>query len=176
MIIHVTSIKFPDKFCSAVQISMNSEAYSRKLNFNHSEDTMMKDFAGSQDDLHKKPVLPLNSSSLFCPATEIEYRNLSYTVKKKNLLSSCYGHAEKTILYPFSGKFMAGEFWALMGPSGSGKSSFLNILTARVPISKIDGSVMVNGFRLNSQLAKRFGYVMQDDVLHETLTVREVSF
>ena len=61
-----------------------------------------------------------------------------------------------------------------LGPSGSGKSTFLNILAYRVPVKHVRGTVAINSQPLTKEVSKHFGYVMQDDVLHENLTVREV--
>ena len=34
--------------------------------------------------------------------------------------------------------------------------------------------MFVNGLEITKEISRKFGYVMQDDVLHENLTVREV--
>jgi ABC-type multidrug transport system ATPase subunit len=62
----------------------------------------------------------------------------------------------------------------VLGPSGSGKTTFLNILAHRVSEKHTNGAVTVNDEVLTKEISKEFGYVMQDDVLHENLTVREV--
>lgn len=84
---------------------------------------------------------------------------------------------DKVILQPLTGCMRPGELWAIMGPSGSGKSTFLNILANRINRkSFVRGKVCINGVELAPAVSKRFGYVMQDDVLYENLTVREVCF
>ena len=66
-----------------------------------------------------------------------------------------------------------GELVAIIGPSGCGKSTLLNILNGCVRPSR--GAVLVENFDLHStpELATTIGYVPQDDLLHEELTVYE---
>lgn len=66
---------------------------------------------------------------------------------------------------------------AILGPSGSGKTSLLNVLSGKIKSTKIcnlEGEVLANGKAFTkSNLANFSGYVMQNDILLETLTVRE---
>jgi len=70
---------------------------------------------------------------------------------------------------------------AIMGPTGSGKTSLLNILANRMPVVKgasLRGELLVNGEHVAStQWSRRFArlsaYVMQEDVMNAFLTVRE---
>ena len=59
---------------------------------------------------------------------------------------------------------------------GSGKTTLLNYLSGKDPSSNLDkqGDVLVNGVdRSKIDFAKYVGYVQQEDVLLQTLTVRE---
>ena len=61
-----------------------------------------------------------------------------------------------------------------MGASGSGKTTFLNILACRLPSQQVKGSVTVNGQPYSYENFGDFAnYVMQHDILIQTLTVRE---
>ena len=67
-----------------------------------------------------------------------------------------------------------GKLTAVMGASGSGKSSLLDILAHRSKIGSVNGSVLVNGRpATSSQVRWISGYVDQEDTLMETLTVYE---
>ncbi|KDD73900.1 hypothetical protein H632_c1747p0 [Helicosporidium sp. ATCC 50920] len=69
---------------------------------------------------------------------------------------------------------LPGEVVALMGPSGSGKTSLLSIAGGRAQRSmRIQGDVTFNGAPMTKSLKRRLGYVMQDDLLYESLTVFE---
>jgi ABC-type multidrug transport system ATPase subunit len=59
-----------------------------------------------------------------------------------------------------------------MGASGAGKTTLLNILACRVD-HKSEGKLYANNVEYNYQMFGDFAnYVMQHDVLMETLTVR----
>ena len=72
---------------------------------------------------------------------------------------------QKQVLNKISGEFKACELTAVMGPSGSGKSSLLNILSGYV---KSNTSGMLD-IKDNSKRT----YIMQEENLHKLLTVRE---
>ena len=67
---------------------------------------------------------------------------------------------------------------AILGPSGSGETSLLNVLgqrTATSPGSYAEGSVRINGAEIHKgDFSKVGAYVQQDDILCEVQTPREV--
>ncbi|CAD5229599.1 unnamed protein product [Bursaphelenchus okinawaensis] len=73
------------------------------------------------------------------------------------------------------GRSRAGEVLALMGSSGAGKTSLLNILTQRnLSTVRVEGDVRVNGVKVGKeQLRKMSAYVQQDDLFIGTMTVME---
>ena len=67
---------------------------------------------------------------------------------------------------------------ALMGPSGSGKSSLLNVLTGRALLyGEVSGRLFANGELIpegiEAKCKNATGFVPQDDVMHTNLTVYE---
>jgi len=82
----------------------------------------------------------------------------------------------KVILKRISGYCKPGMTLAIMGSSGAGKTSLLNVLAGRTD-GIVRGDIFVNGRKLTENHRKFFkhisGYVMQDDVLLSNLTVRE---
>ena len=69
----------------------------------------------------------------------------------------------------------AGEMVALMGPSGAGKTSLLDVLSGKRRPS--EGQVLINNIPLHDHIAETkhlIGFVPQDDVMHRDLTVFEV--
>lgn len=66
---------------------------------------------------------------------------------------------------------------AIMGPTGSGKTSLLNVLANRcttVKNSSLTGTLTANGTSYNTKaFARLSSYVMQDDAMFAALTVKE---
>ncbi|NXJ69342.1 ABCG2 protein, partial [Rostratula benghalensis] len=62
---------------------------------------------------------------------------------------------------------------AILGPTGSGKSSLLDILAARKDPHGLSGDILINGVPQPANFKCTSGYVVQDDVVMGTLTVRE---
>jgi ABC-type multidrug transport system ATPase subunit len=73
---------------------------------------------------------------------------------------------------PFSFSEESGQMIGIMGGSGVGKSTLLNLLNGNLKPAK--GKVLINGYDLNSDrtiLGGIIGYIPQDDLLIEELTV-----
>lgn len=79
---------------------------------------------------------------------------------------------KKHILHNLTGTFEPG-LNAILGPTGSGKSSLLDILADRKSHRGIKGKILIDGQRRRSGYKHHVGYVAQDDIVSGTLTVRE---
>jgi ABC-type multidrug transport system ATPase subunit len=78
------------------------------------------------------------------------------------------------ILFNSKGIVRPGEVLGLMGPSGSGKTSLISILGGRKPPGMtVTGDILFNGSPLSRSLKSNIGYVLQDDLLFDSLTVYE---
>jgi ABC-type bacteriocin/lantibiotic exporter with double-glycine peptidase domain len=82
------------------------------------------------------------------------------------------------LLHDISLAVHPGEMVAIVGGSGTGKSTLMNVLSGTIPAT--GGLVLANGYHL-SQIPGRYrrtiGYVPQDDILHQDLTVeRTLSY
>ncbi|KAJ5266816.1 hypothetical protein N7478_009624 [Penicillium angulare] len=79
----------------------------------------------------------------------------------------------KRILDGVSAEMSSGSLTAIIGSSGSGKTSLLNLMAGRMSLSKanVSGSTTFNGHTNIDSV--RSAYVVQEDVLIPTLTVRE---
>jgi ABC-type multidrug transport system ATPase subunit len=85
-----------------------------------------------------------------------------------------YSVGEKLILYNITGIVEPGEMMAIMGASGAGKTSFLDILARRNKTGNVNGTFYVNGKSIGDrEFRKVVGYVDQEDTLMPTLTVFE---
>ncbi|XP_071829137.1 broad substrate specificity ATP-binding cassette transporter ABCG2-like isoform X2 [Apostichopus japonicus] len=79
---------------------------------------------------------------------------------------------KKHILKGINGVFGQGMN-AILGPTGSGKTSLLDVLAARKEPKGLAGQVLIDGKPLPKNFRLISGYVVQDDVIMGTLTVRE---
>ncbi|OSX64901.1 hypothetical protein POSPLADRAFT_1064969 [Postia placenta MAD-698-R-SB12] len=83
---------------------------------------------------------------------------------------------QRVILDNVSGRVSPGEMMAIMGPSGAGKTTLIEILTGKSKSGHTTGSVSFlpySAHRGSSNEAPRVGFVPQQDILPHTLSVRE---
>ena len=95
---------------------------------------------------------------------EIQVNDLVKTVRVKK--------KEFNILDYISTTIYAGEFVAIIGGSGAGKTTFMNSISGYDSISA--GNVQINGVDLNDNydiIKKIIGYVPQQDIVYDNLTL-----
>jgi ATP-binding cassette subfamily G (WHITE) protein 2 len=106
----------------------------------------------------------------------ISFNSLNYSIYSKKcfncFLSSCLKNKQKQILYNLNGIFKPGMN-AILGPTGSGKSTLLDILANRKNRQGLTGEILLDGQTYRQDFNSRIGYVVQNDILSETLTVKE---
>ena len=87
------------------------------------------------------------------------------------------GADAKRILNKITLEIPSGESLAIMGPSGAGKTTFLDLLAAREKSGVVTGGVLVDGEAVTGSLRDMYkdiiGYVSQEDTLIPSLTVLE---
>lgn len=92
----------------------------------------------------------------------LQFENVSYALNGKQILSSVQGIA------------LPGQLMAIMGASGAGKTTFLDILARKNKRGNVEGNFYVNGEKvLDSEYRSVIGFVDQDDTMLPTLTVHE---
>uniref|UniRef100_A0A7N6BQ68 ABC transporter domain-containing protein n=1 Tax=Anabas testudineus TaxID=64144 RepID=A0A7N6BQ68_ANATE len=102
----------------------------------------------------------------------VSFHSIYYKVKQGGSCFSCKKAATKDILIDLNGIMKPG-LNAIMGATGSGKSSFLDVLAARKDPAGLTGEVLIDGAPQPPNFKCLSGYVVQDDVVMGTLTVRE---
>ncbi|TPX72646.1 hypothetical protein SpCBS45565_g00404 [Spizellomyces sp. 'palustris'] len=96
--------------------------------------------------------------------------NLQINFKFENLGLKLKGG--KTVLDGVNGEIKAGRLTAIMGPSGAGKTTFMNVLMGKV--SRTHGKLHINNREAEMHTYKKIiGYVPQEDIMLRELTVRE---
>lgn len=92
----------------------------------------------------------------------LTFENVSYYLKGKQILSSITG-----AVHP-------GELLAIMGASGAGKTTFLDILARKNKIGVTGGDFYLNGEKVrDDEFRSVIGFVDQEDTMLPTLTVHE---
>ncbi|XP_065544847.1 broad substrate specificity ATP-binding cassette transporter ABCG2 isoform X2 [Lathamus discolor] len=102
----------------------------------------------------------------------LTFHNISYHVKMKTGFLCYQKTADKEVLRDVNGIMRPG-LNAILGPTGSGKTSLLDILAARKNPEGLSGDILINGAPQPANFKCTSGYVVQDDVVMGTLTVRE---
>lgn len=122
-----------------------------------SSNTLEKTNVNSEDKL--KIFKNLKSRDVFV------WKDVNYVVK--------YDGGDRKLLDSVSGYCIPGTLTALMGESGAGKTTLLNTLAQRIDVGVVTGDMLVNGKPLDLSFRRRTGYVQQQDIHVELLTVRE---
>lgn len=123
---------------------------------------MMSDESPSNSKMPSKFQMSLSTRKV---AQDLKWMNVDFKVKDKQILKDCWGHVP------------SGSICAIMGGSGAGKSSLLNVLAGRsapAPGTSITGRVNVSGKDINPVTYRQnIAYVMQEEALLATATPRE---
>lgn len=92
----------------------------------------------------------------------LQFDSVSYHLNGKQILSGVQGIA------------LPGQIMAIMGASGAGKTTFLDILARKNKRGVTEGNFYVNGEKvLDNEYRSVIGFVDQDDTMLPTLTVHE---
>ncbi len=95
------------------------------------------------------------------PAT-LHFSDISYTLNGRSIIEGV------------TGSVRPGQVLAIMGASGAGKSTFLDILARKRKRGVVGGSTLVNGREVSdADFRNVIGFVDQEDTLMSTLTVYE---
>ncbi|XP_077867359.1 broad substrate specificity ATP-binding cassette transporter ABCG2-like [Saccoglossus kowalevskii] len=129
------------------------------LNGADAEDTVQKSYGSNG---------PTRFGSGRLHGATVSFHDITY-----NVVTKIDGKkTNKDILHNVSGVFSPGVN-AILGPTGSGKTSLLDILAGRKDPRGLSGQVLIDGQRQPLNFKCMSGYVVQDDVVMGTLTVRE---
>ncbi|NXA08049.1 ABCG2 protein, partial [Sapayoa aenigma] len=102
----------------------------------------------------------------------VSFHNIQYSIKQSSGFLCKRKTVEKKILHNVYGIMKPG-LNAILGPTGSGKSSLLDVLAARKDPAGLSGEVLIDGIPQPPNFKCISGYVVQDDVVMGTMTVRE---
>lgn len=112
----------------------------------------------------KVPDYRFRGMRLKMPAIRVGFDNVGVKLKSNG----------RCILQGVTGEFRPKRVAAIMGPSGAGKTTFMNALCGRAYYGTTSGEIRINGHVSSiAEIKQLRGFVPQDDIVHEHLTVRE---
>ncbi|PWY72123.1 hypothetical protein BO94DRAFT_476102 [Aspergillus sclerotioniger CBS 115572] len=119
--------------------------------------TSEKQRIGDEDPDHTGAIV--RQTSIF------HWQDVCYDVKVKGQPRQILDHVD--------GWVKPGTLTALMGVTGAGKTSLLDVLANRVTMGVVTGEMLVDGRMRDDSFQRKTGYVQQQDLHLETTTVRE---
>uniref|UniRef100_A0A3Q2UL68 Broad substrate specificity ATP-binding cassette transporter ABCG2 n=1 Tax=Fundulus heteroclitus TaxID=8078 RepID=A0A3Q2UL68_FUNHE len=126
---------------------------------------------GTNGTSQPKTSTDLNRTKRACGST-VSFHNIQYNVHTRSGFFCKAKRSPKEILMDLNGIMRPG-LNAILGPTGSGKSSFLDILAGRKDPLGLSGEVLIDGAPQPPNFKCLSGYVVQEDVVMGTLTVRQ---
>eukprot|EP00456_Euglypha_rotunda_P048406 TRINITY_DN3880_c0_g1_i8.p1 TRINITY_DN3880_c0_g1~~TRINITY_DN3880_c0_g1_i8.p1 ORF type:complete len:299 (+),score=51.64 TRINITY_DN3880_c0_g1_i8:67-897(+) len=126
------------------------------------------------DDPLIEKKIEIKAAKVSFPFTpmNLAFENISYTVTVP--IEGTRRKEDRKLLSHISGFARAGRMLSLMGETGAGKTTLMDVLAARKTAGKMEGKILVNGFETPPAVyARVLGYVEQMDIHLSTATVRE---
>ncbi|KAI9224519.1 P-loop containing nucleoside triphosphate hydrolase protein [Blastocladiella britannica] len=101
---------------------------------------------------------------------DIAFENIEYNIT----IGTGKEAFDKPILKGVTSRFQAGKLTVILGASGAGKTSLLNVIAGETKIGKLSGKLLLNGQSSTGAAIKSIsGFVHQEDVILGTMTVQE---
>lgn len=117
-------------------------------------------------EVSRPSFMSVRASELESGGLDVAFEHLHLTVT--------LGKKQVNVVDDVTGRLRSDTMTAVMGGSGSGKSSLLNALCGRAFYGKVTGSVKINGNDSKIEEHKAvIGFVPQEDIVYPDLTVRE---
>ncbi|KAH7148162.1 ABC multidrug transporter [Fusarium sp. MPI-SDFR-AT-0072] len=147
----------------AFEVNLHSGSGSKILYSRRQYKAQLKE----ADDVEKaqKKSNPDEVDTTSASSTVFTFKDISYFVHHEG--------QEKQLLQNVSGYVKPGQLVALMGSSGAGKTTLMDVLAQRKDSGRIEGSIMVNGKPQGISFQRTTGYCEQNDVHEPTATVLE---
>ncbi|OQR89059.1 ATP-binding Cassette (ABC) Superfamily, partial [Achlya hypogyna] len=121
------------------------------------------------DEASDAVPIHVNGSSASSPSVSLAFQDLWYSVPNPTK-----GEPDLQLLKGISGYALPGTITALMGSSGAGKTTLMDVIAGRKTGGKIEGQILLNGYPATDLAIRRStGYCEQMDIHSESATFRE---
>lgn len=122
-----------------------------------------------EKEVHGKGVDHSGNDDLPHEPAILTFKNITYFIA-----SSAQPDGRSCLLQKVSGYACPGTLTALMGPSGAGKTTLVDVIVGRKTVGDMEGEIRLNGHPKEQQTFRRVtGYVEQMDVHSPLATVKE---
>ncbi|KAI0673639.1 ABC-2 type transporter-domain-containing protein [Trametes maxima] len=149
---------------SAVTIYAPEDAETKKLNAKL-QDKKAARRGKSSKEIDEKAEEPEEDTTTRFYGKPFTWENVNYHVPVAG--------GTKRLLHDVFGYVKPGTMTALMGASGAGKTTCLDVLAQRKNIGVVSGTLLLDGKPLNLDFARNTAYAEQMDVHEGSATVRE---
>ena len=154
-------------FLSNMQIYGIVSRFKKQQLLRISEDGFIKYYPTFLREVTQPDFMSVRTLGNDARGLDVTFEHLTLTVK--------VGEKPVNVVDDVTGRLVSNTMTAVMGGSGSGKSSLLNALCGRAHYGMVSGEVFINGHG-NSKIEDHkavIGFVPQDDIVYPFLTVRE---
>jgi ABC-type multidrug transport system ATPase subunit len=104
----------------------------------------------------------------------ISFDDIKYFVDMPAEMKSQTSETRLQLLHGITGAFQPGVLTALVGVSGAGKTTLMDVLAGRKTGGYIEGDVKISGYpKKQATFARIAGYCEQNDIHSPQVTVRE---
>ncbi|KAI0528844.1 hypothetical protein KFK09_001387 [Dendrobium nobile] len=103
------------------------------------------------------------------------FKNVQYFIDTpKEMRDRGFGSKKLQLLQDITGAFRPGVLTALMGVSGAGKTTLMDVLCGRKTGGIIEGDIRIGGFpKIQETFARISGYCEQNDIHSPQITIKE---
>ncbi|KAL0393950.1 UNVERIFIED_CONTAM: Pleiotropic drug resistance protein 1 [Sesamum latifolium] len=147
---------------------VSAQGASRRRSISSGSSSARTDAIAVDENRKRGMILPFEPHS-------ITFEDIRYSVDMPEEMKSQGATEDKLeLLKGISGAFRPGVLTALMGVSGAGKTTLMDVLAGRKTGGYIDGNITISGYPKNqATFARISGYCEQNDIHSPNVTVYE---
>ncbi|XP_020587828.1 ABC transporter G family member 42-like [Phalaenopsis equestris] len=137
-------------------------------------DLQVEDYSSESIDASRSCLPKIGMVLPFTPLT-VSFHDVNYFIDKPQDIKNQGEVVDRIqLLKDITGAFCPGNLTALMGVSGAGKTTLMDVLAGRKNVGHIKGDIRISGYPKNQATFTRvLGYCEQNDIHSPQITVNE---